>query len=178
MTGLITINDVYHGEFTQMNKKVYLLLLSSLCLCKSLYADTITTQVYSSENKLMGNIVFKDSQYGLLITPNLKGLPQGVHGFHIHEHADCGDHAMKAGDHLDPNQAGKHLGPYSEGHLGDLPTLVVNDHGVANTPVLAPRLKVSDIKNHAIMIHAGGDNYSDKPTLGGGGARIACGKIL
>lgn len=28
------------------------------------------------------------------------------------------------------------------------------------------------------MIHAGGDNYSDKPEkLGGGGSRIACGVI-
>lgn len=176
-TDPITINHVYHGGFTQMNKKVYLLLLSSLCFCKGLYADSITTEVYSGENKPVGNIEFKDSQYGLLITPHLKGLPQGVHGFHIHEHADCGDHAMKAGGHLDPKQAGKHLGPYSEGHLGDLPALTVNEQGEASTTVLAPRLKVSDIKNHAIMIHAGGDNYSDTPALGGGGARLACGKI-
>ena len=27
------------------------------------------------------------------------------------------------------------------------------------------------------MILADGDNYSDTPTLGGGGARIGCGKI-
>jgi Cu-Zn family superoxide dismutase len=28
------------------------------------------------------------------------------------------------------------------------------------------------------MIHAGGDNYSDTPvTLGGGGARVACGVV-
>ncbi len=30
----------------------------------------------------------------------------------------------------------------------------------------------------AIMVHAGGDNYSDDPKpLGGGGDRIACGVI-
>jgi Cu-Zn family superoxide dismutase len=29
-----------------------------------------------------------------------------------------------------------------------------------------------------MMIHAGGDNYSDKPkALGGGGKRVACGII-
>ena len=27
------------------------------------------------------------------------------------------------------------------------------------------------------MIHSGGDNYSDEPKLGGGGARVACGVI-
>jgi Cu-Zn family superoxide dismutase len=33
-----------------------------------------------------------------------------------------------------------------------------------------------DVKGRSIVIHAGGDNYSDQPApLGGGGARIACG---
>ena len=51
--------------------------------------------------------------------------------------------------------------------------------GTATQPVLAPRLKkLDEVKNHAIMIHAGGDNHSDHPTaLGGGGARMACGVI-
>jgi Cu-Zn family superoxide dismutase len=44
--------------------------------------------------------------------------------------------------------------------------------------VLAPKLKVADLKGKSLMIHAGGDNYSDTPeVLGGGGARIACGAI-
>jgi Cu-Zn family superoxide dismutase len=46
------------------------------------------------------------------------------------------------------------------------------------TAVIAPNLKLADVKGRAIMIHAGGDNYSDQPApLGGGGARIACGVI-
>jgi Cu-Zn family superoxide dismutase len=44
--------------------------------------------------------------------------------------------------------------------------------------VIARRLKLADVKGRAIMIHAGGDNYSDQPApLGGGGARIACGVV-
>ncbi|MFP5305560.1 MAG: superoxide dismutase family protein, partial [Gammaproteobacteria bacterium] len=46
----------------------------------------------------------------------------------------------------------------------------------ARQPVLAPRIEPQQIEGHALMIHAGGDNYSDQPQkLGGGGARIACG---
>jgi Cu-Zn family superoxide dismutase len=50
---------------------------------------------------------------------------------------------------------------------------------MATSPVLAPRLKkLEDVKGRALMIHAGGDNYSDTPAkLGGGGARMACGLI-
>jgi Cu-Zn family superoxide dismutase len=62
--------------------------------------------------------------------------------------------------------------------LGDLPVLIVNAKGQATLPVLAPRLTLSQIAGHAIIIHAGGDNYSDSPEKsGGGGAKLACGSI-
>ena len=36
----------------------------------------------------------------------------------------------------------------------------------------------AQLKGKALIIHAGGDNYSDRPApLGGGGARVACGLI-
>jgi Cu-Zn family superoxide dismutase len=39
-------------------------------------------------------------------------------------------------------------------------------------------LKLEDIAGRSIVIHEGGDNYSDSPQpLGGGGARVACGVI-
>jgi Cu-Zn family superoxide dismutase len=85
---------------------------------------------------------------------------------------------LAAGGHYDPAGAGRHAGPYENGHLGDLPALYVDANGKANNPVLAPRLKLSDLKGRSLMIHAGGDNYSDNPKkLGGGGARMACGVL-
>ncbi len=87
-------------------------------------------------------------------------------------------HANGAGAHLDPAHTGIHAGPYGNGHLGDLPVLIVDADGKATLPLLSPRLKVADVSGHALMIHAGGDNYHDTPKpLGGGGARIACGVI-
>lgn len=87
--------------------------------------------------------------------------------------------AEAAGGHYDPHKTGKHAGPDGDGHLGDLPVLVVNNEGKAVTPVTASRLKsLDEIKDKALMIHVGGDNMSDQPKpLGGGGARFACGVI-
>lgn len=66
--------------------------------------------------------------------------------------------------------------PWGDGHLGDLPGLVVDAEGKANYAVLAPRLRLSDLKGRAVMIHVGGDNHGDHPMpLGGGGARMAWG---
>jgi Cu-Zn family superoxide dismutase len=132
--------------------------------------------------KPIGRVRFEETGWGLLITPDLSGLPHGLHGFH--EHSSCApgekqgkrEPALAAGGHYDPEQTGRHAGPYREdGHRGDLPALYVGPQGRASTPVLAPRLKLGDLAGHAVMIHEGADNYADEPQpLGGGGARIAC----
>ena len=134
----------------------------------------------------IGTITATDSQFGLILTPRLSNIPQGIHGFHVHQNPDCG-HAMPggqpmaalaAGGHYDPAKTNIHAGPYGNGHLGDLPVLYVDKEGRASLPVLAPRLKAADLNGRSLMIHAGGDNYSDLPEkLGGGGGRIACGAV-
>ncbi|MFD2191739.1 superoxide dismutase [Cu-Zn] SodC [Pistricoccus aurantiacus] len=134
--------------------------------------------------ELMGTVHLEDSEYGLLLLPGLSGLTPGAHGFHVHERPLC-EPAEKDGEtiaagaaagHFDPDATGRHAGPYGDGHLGDLPVLLVNQDGIADTQILAPRLTVDDLAGHALVIHAGGDNYADEPEpLGGGGERVACG---
>lgn len=134
--------------------------------------------------KAIGQVTVSASKYGLVFTPTLHGLPPGLHGFHVHQNPDCSAQekdgkmvaALAAGGHYDPEQSNRHGTPWGDGHLGDLPPLYVDANGNATLAVLAPRLKISDLKDRALIIHAGGDNYSDYPApLGGGGARIACG---
>jgi Cu-Zn family superoxide dismutase len=85
---------------------------------------------------------------------------------------------MAAGNHFDPKQTGKHMGPDGDGHRGDLPVLKVDASGNATEVMFVLRLGLDDIRGRALMIHEGGDNYSDQPKpLGGGGARIACGTV-
>ncbi|WP_414199522.1 superoxide dismutase [Cu-Zn] SodC [Pseudomonas sp. F1_0610] len=173
--------------------KLKALCLISLFAMGNAYAAETTVSINEAlatgAGQSLGSITISETEFGLLFTPNLKGLPaNGVHGFHIHANGSCDPDekegkavaALKAGGHFDPENTGVHLGPFdSKGHLGDLPSLVVNQQGVANYPVLAPRLKsIEQLKGKAIMVHAGGDNFSDQPeALGGGGARMACGVI-
>jgi Cu-Zn family superoxide dismutase len=141
-------------------------------------ADTIVPIHLTSNNQNIGTVTLKETHKGLTLTANLHDLPPGQHGFHVHENESCDHQGDAAGGHLDPNHTGKHLGPYQNGHLGDLPVLEVAKDGTATGTVLAPRLKLKDVIGHSLMIHEGGDNYSDTPKkLGGGGARIACGSV-
>jgi Cu-Zn family superoxide dismutase len=136
---------------------------------------------------IVGMIEFKDTAKGLKIIPNLRGLAEGQHGTHVHQNPSC-DPAEKdgkmvaglgAGGHFDPNSTGVHQGPHGQGHLGDLPVLYVDAKGNANRSSWAPRLTTTDLAGRAIVIHSGGDNYSDVPKkLGGGGSRAACGVVV
>ena len=134
---------------------------------------------HNGHGQKIGTMTLDDTLYGLMITPHLKNLEPGMHGLHVHENALCSNYGMAAGGHLDLERNKQHKGPFSgAGHLGDLPALFVDDEGRASMPVLAPRLKLVDVERRSLMIHQGGDNYSDLPEkLGGGGTRIACGLI-
>lgn len=134
--------------------------------------------------KSIGTITFQDGKDGVTITPNLKGLPPGEHGFHLHEMPSCAPGekdgkkvaGLAAGGHFDPDATDSHKGPGGGGHDGDLPKLVVSDKGEAKEPMQVKGIKLSQFEGKALVIHAGGDNYSDTPKpLGGGGERIACG---
>jgi Cu-Zn family superoxide dismutase len=136
----------------------------------------------------VGVIAIADGPAGAVFTLNLHGLPPGSHGFHVHQNGSCAASTNKdgaavpagaAGGHLDPAMTGMHMGPQGMGHLGDLPAIMVAADGTATGVLTAPRIKdVSTLQGRALMIHAGGDNYSDMPApLGGGGARLACGVV-
>ncbi len=136
--------------------------------------------------EIIGMIEFKDTDKGLKVIPNLRGLTEGQHGTHVHQNPSC-EPAEKdgkmvpglgAGGHFDPDNTGVHQGPQGQGHLGDLAVLYVDAKGNATRESWAPRLTTEDLVGRAIIIHSGGDNYSDVPKkLGGGGSRVACGTI-
>jgi Cu-Zn family superoxide dismutase len=135
----------------------------------------------------VGTVTFADSPGGAVITVDLNGLPAGQHGFHVHMNGSCDPGPVNgqvapagaAGGHFDPGHTGMHMGPTGMGHMGDLPYLTVAADGTDHETLTAPHLTdVSVLKGHALVIHAGGDNYADAPKpLGGGGPRIACGVL-
>ena len=172
-------------------RKTVLTLLVMVCCAGMAQAEetlkvTMNLATTGGIGKSVGTVTASQTSYGVVLTPDLRGLAPGIHGFHVHQNPSCSTKeqdgkqvpALAAGGHYDPAKTGRHEGPYGNGHLGDLPAIYVTQDGTATYPVLAPRLKLSDLKGRSLMIHAGGDNHADHPQkLGGGGARIACGII-
>lgn len=113
-------------------------------------------------------------------------LTPGFHGFHVHENPSLLPSVKKhklvtggaAGAHYDPKHTDSHQGPYGHGHLGDLPKLHAVPGGAIDDMVVAPRLRISDCIGRALIIHSGGDNYTDDPPNGGGKSRVIGGIIV
>ncbi|KNC09468.1 superoxide dismutase [Klebsiella sp. RIT-PI-d] len=171
--------------------KHFSLALLTLVVCTGAQAasEKVQMNLVTSQGigQSIGEVKISETDKGLEFSPDLKALPPGERGFHVHAMGSC-EPAMKegkpsaaeaAGGHLDPQKTGKHEGPEGHGHAGDLPVLMVDKDGKATQAVVSPRLKkLDEVKGKALMIHVGGDNFSDKPEpLGGGGARFACGVI-
>ncbi len=172
--------------------KSLVLALMAAGLASAAHAETVTAAVAlatsTGSGVPSGTVTISDGPGGAVFVTDLRGLPPGVHGMHIHAGMSCAPGPDKtgkvvaagaAGGHMDPSATGKHEGPQGSGHLGDLPVLQVGLDGDARETLTAPRItSVAALKGHALIVHAGGDNYSDAPApLGGGGARIACGVI-
>lgn len=158
--------------------------ISALSAASGRQTVTLREATAAGDGPSVGNVHFRDTRYGLLIEPDLHGLQPGPHAAHLHENGDCsagadGTPAGAAGDHHDPGGSGVHAGPYGNGHLGDLPNLLVEADGRALIPVLAPRVRLADLDGRALMIHAGADRYDahSQHLHGKGGSRMYCGVI-
>lgn len=173
-------------------RRLFALLLVSIALIwpHQVLASSLEITIHrigaDGIGEAIGTVTARDTDQGMEIIPSLSGLTPGDHGFHLHANGSCDSAAnadgelvagLAAGGHWDPDNTGEHLGPFGNGHRGDLSRLVVNEDGTTPTSVVAPRLSTTDLRGKALVVHAGGDTYSDTPALGGGGARIACGVV-
>jgi len=115
---------------------------------------------------------------GIRYTVDVKGMPAGTHGAHIHTTGRCdAPDFTTAGGHWNPTTM-KHGSMNPQGpHEGDLPNLIVGTDGRGTLGVTVPGATMAgllDTDGAAIVIHAGPDDLMTDPA-GNSGGRIACG---
>jgi len=146
----------------------------------------IKVAILTATGQDAGTATFKTVKKGVQLKLELKNLPFGEHGVHIHQNAVCDAPDFKgAGGHFNPDGK-KHGFMNPDGHHnGDLPASVSvgeNHMGsatfVLTTVSLDPAAPNSLFLNGgtAIVVHEKADDEKTDPS-GASGNRIACGVI-
>ena len=142
---------------------------------------TATATLSSPDGEAMGAVTFIQGPRGVLIQARLSGVPEGWHGFHIHETGSCEPDFSAAGGHYNPTGIGHGVLHEDGHHPGDTVNVYAHADGTANADqyivdaTLGPGVaSLFDADGSAIIVHEGPDSYGEDP---GAGARIACGVI-
>lgn len=113
-----------------------------------------------------GEVFFKETQLGVLITVKVSGLPTSTNnckgrffGFHIHDGTSCTGNAedefADSKSHYNPTNCPH---PF---HSGDLPPLIENN-GFAYMNVLVNKFKVKEILGKVVIIHDLPDDFTTR----------------
>jgi superoxide dismutase, Cu-Zn family len=163
--------------------------------------------VRSADGASLGTVLFTTWSDKTVVSAHLRmpATPDSFHGFHVHAN-DKPENGV--GCVADPTKAPDTWFVSADGHLadvgqahgmhhGDMPSLLVNQDGTVDITFTTGRMKLADLDNRVVMVHAKPDNFNNVPTgtatdqyapnspaatdksaaTGNAGDRIGCGVI-
>lgn len=139
-----------------------------------------TGALVNAEGTQLGNVSVSLTASGnALVVINAEGIPEGVHGIHLHMVGACeGPTFESAGEHLNSGhqhgvqaEDGPHEGDLPNGHVGTDGILAFDGVAMGVTEAL-----LYDEDGSALIVHADPDDYTSQPG-GASGDRLACAVI-
>ncbi len=161
----------------------------------------------SEDDSVQGCVIFYQfsREYPVIVKVHLDGLPDGVHGFHVHERGlkdvdafsgEVSDCCEQMGGHFNVGQKWSpehpHGTPHGE-HTGDLCMNLISWKGYVKTTFVDDKISLyrgdNCIIGRGLVIHSDEDDmgigiYEDEEKIieskktGNAGKRIACGTIV
>lgn len=172
--------------FTMNRSIVLFLTLAVTVLAEPKTARVQLTPHNAQTRNVTGELnLVQGEDNSILITGRIRGLTEGLHGFHVHEKGDLKDGCTSTGPHFNPQNVthGAPDGPVR--HVGDLGNILANDQGEAIVHIRDSVISFSGTNNiagRAFVVHSGVDdlgkgNSTLSSTTGNAGDRWACGII-
>jgi Cu-Zn family superoxide dismutase len=145
---------------------------------------TANAALFDTAGARVGVASFSEGDGSTQLGVSVTGLEPGEHGMHIHETGSCTPPSFEsAGGHFNPASKQHGLLNPEGAHAGDMPNLVVEADGSADTTfTVSPSLlaegagSMIGTERRAFVIHADPDDQKTDPS-GNSGARVVCGVI-
>lgn len=143
-----------------------------------------TAEVKNAQGQTVGTATFHQVIDGLRIVLEVRGLPPGPKGVHLHAVGRCeAPDFTTAGDHYNPESTQHGLMNPAGPHAGDLPNITIAADGTGRLESMNTHLTITgtghtvlDADGSALVIHADPDDFKTDPS-GNTSARIACGVV-
>lgn len=168
-----------------MKKLVFLsIILAALAGCSSMTTRPQATAVVSATagSNVNGVVHFTElADSSVEVHAVLTGVPEGVHGFHVHEIGDCGNNGGAAGMHFNPATTAHGAPTADPHHAGDFGNVTADASGKTEIRFTTRSITVTagpnSVVGKAVIVHEKADDMTTQPT-GNAGARIGCGVVL
>jgi len=143
--------------------------------------------VFKGDSTVTGTVHFEQEGDGpVVLTGELSGLTDGLHGFHVHQFGDNTNGCVSAGPHFNPDGCshGAPTDPQGERHAGDLGNVEAAG-GTAKISISDSMISLTGEKSiigRTMVVHADVDDLGKgghelSKSTGNAGARSACGVI-
>ncbi len=147
-------------------------------------AGQASAELRDPNGQVVGSATFAQEAGGVRVSAQVRNLPPGQHGIHVHVVGRCDPpDFMSAGGHFNPMNRQHGLRNPQGPHAGDLPNVTVDANGTATYQATNALVTLGpggnsllDADGSALVIHADPDDEASDPT-GNSGGRIACGVI-
>lgn len=134
---------------------------------ESLIVDMVSV---SGTGETVGKIyIHANDEGGIRLQPALHDLPPGELILQVHEQPSCAS-GERDGEQVAALAAGDVYSP-QPGDKNDLPLLIVDSYGVADSPIETQRFNLNDLRGRSLIVHTNDPTLTDS-------ARIACGTVV
>lgn len=163
---------------------LFILVLAACTTMGTSRPTAVATLAPISGSNASGTVTFTQlsglASEAVEVKVNLTGVPEGVHGFHIHDKGDCGDNGNAAGGHYNPLSTAHGAPGADPHHAGDFGNVTADPQGNVTATFTTRSVTVTpgpiSAVGHAVILHANPDDLHTQPT-GNAGGRIACGVV-
>ena len=134
-------------------------------------ADMASAEFINIEGAIIGKATFEQTPTGVLMSVDVRGLPPGPHGIHLHATGSCAPDFKAATGHFNPEKVAHGLRNPGGPDNGDLPNLYAAAAGTARAEFFTTRVSVSggdmsallDEDGSAVLIHESPDDHMTQP---------------